>query len=130
MMTDPIADMLTRIRNAVRVRKTELHVPYSRMKFAIAQVLEREGYVGKVVVEGEGVRRQLLIALAYTGQESPIHEVHRISTPGRRVYVGYNDIPRIRSGYGMAILSTPAGILTGRDARTKKVGGELLCEIS
>ncbi len=129
MMTDPIADMLTRIRNAVRVRKSDLRVPYSRMKFAIAQILEREGYVARVAVDGEGIRRQIVIGLTYAGQQSAIHEVQRISTPGRRVYVGYAAIPRVRSGYGLAILSTPAGILSGREARQRKVGGELLCEV-
>ncbi len=129
MMTDPIADMLTRIRNAVRVRKTELTVPYSGMKLAIAEILAREGYIRSAVTEGEGVARHIKIALAYSGTESPIHGVSRVSTPGRRVYVGYADIPSIRSGYGLAIISTPQGILSGREARARKVGGELLCEV-
>ena len=128
-MTDPIADMLTRIRNAVLVRKTELRVPYSRIKFAIAQILAKEGYVEDVRETGEGKLRVILIRLSYRGNESVIHDLQRISTPGRRVYIGHGKIPNVRSGYGLAILSTPAGVLSGREARQRKLGGELLCEV-
>lgn len=129
MMTDPIADMLTRIRNAVTVRKTELNVPYSRMKFAIADILAKEGFIDDARVVGDGIARSIAIRLSYKGNENAIHGVQRISTPGRRVYVGYSEIPSVRSGYGIAILSTPAGVLSGRDAKKQKVGGELLCEV-
>lgn len=128
-MTDPIADMLTRIRNAVMVRKTELTVPYSRIKFSIAEILAKEGFIDDARVAGEGIARHISIRLSYKGNENAIHGVQRISTPGRRVYVGYGDIPSVRSGYGIAILSTPAGILSGREAKKQKVGGELLCEV-
>ncbi len=129
MMTDPIADMLTRIRNAAKVHKPDLTLPYSRMKFAIAKLLAQEGFVAGAESRGEGVKREIRLVLKYDGRESLIRGVSRISTPGRRVYVGYKEIPQIRSGFGVSILSTPGGIMTGAEARKRKVGGELLCEV-
>ncbi len=129
MMTDPIADMLTRIRNATKVRKPDLSLPYSRMKLSIAQILVQEGFIAAVETKGESVKKELRLVLKYDGRESIIHAVSRISTPGRRIYVGYKDIPQVRSGYGVAIMSTPSGIMSGAEARKQKVGGELLCEI-
>ena len=129
MMTDPIADMLTRIRNAVKVRKPDLALPYSRMKLSIAQILVQKGFISAVETHGEGLKKQLRLVLTYDGRESTIHGVSRVSTPGRRIYVGYKDIPQVRSGYGVAILSTPSGIMSGAQARKQKVGGELLCEV-
>lgn len=129
MMTDPIADMLTRIRNAAKVRKPDLTLPYSRMKLSIAQILVQEGFVAAVETRGEKVKKELRIVLKYDGRDSTIHGVSRVSTPGRRVYVGYKEIPQVRSGYGVAILSTPSGIMSGSQARKQKVGGELLCEV-
>lgn len=129
MMTDPIADMLTRIRNAAKVRKPDLSLPYSRMKLSIAQILVQEGFIAAVETQGESVKKELRLVLKYDGRESIIHAVSRISTPGRRIYVGYKDIPQVRSGYGVAIMSTPSGIMSGAQARKQKVGGELLCEI-
>lgn len=129
MMTDPIADMLTRIRNAANVRKPDLTLPYSRMKLSIAQILVQEGFIAAVETRGENVAKELRLVLKYDGRESVIRGVSRISTPGRRMYVGYKDIPQVRSGYGVAILSTPSGIMSGAQARKQKVGGELLCEV-
>lgn len=129
MMTDPIADMLTRIRNAAKVRKPDLTLPYSRMKLNIAQILVQEGFIAAVETHGENVKKELRLVLKYDGRESIIHAVSRVSTPGRRIYVGYKDIPQVRSGYGVAIMSTPSGIMSGAEARKQKVGGELLCEI-
>ena len=129
MMTDPIADMLTRIRNAAKVRKPDLTLPYSRLKLSIAQILVQEGFISAVETRGENVAKELRLVLKYDGRESIIRGVSRISTPGRRVYVGYKDIPQVRSGYGVAILSTPSGIMSGAQARKQKVGGELLCEV-
>lgn len=129
MMTDPIADMLSRIRNAAKVRKPDLAVPYSGMKLAIANILAAEGFLDGVEVAGDGTKKQLRLALKYDGRDAVIHGLTRVSTPGRRVYVGYRDIPRVRSGYGISILSTPSGLMTGHEARKRKVGGELLCEV-
>lgn len=132
MMTDPIADMLTRIRNASKVRKPEVLVPYSRLKLTIAKLLEREGYVGAVetVRAKAGTYNEIKIALKYdNGRESLIHCVKRISTPGRRLYLGYRDIAGFVSHRGLTILSTPKGVMTNKEARKEKVGGELLCEV-
>ncbi len=129
MMTDPIADMLSRIRNAAKVRKPDLSVPYSGMKLAIAKILAAEGFLDGVEVAGDGAKKQLRLALKYDGRDAVIHGLTRVSTPGRRIYVGYRDIPRVRSGYGISILSTPSGLMTGHEARKRKVGGELLCEV-
>lgn len=129
MMTDPIADMLSRIRNAAKVRKPDLTLPYSGMKLAIAKILVREGFLSAAEVTGDGAKKQIRLAIAYDGRESAIHGLTRVSTPGRRIYVGYRDIPRVRSGYGISILSTPSGLMTGHEARKRKVGGELLCEV-
>ena len=126
-MTDPIADMLTRIRNAARVRKPTLAVPYSRVKFEIAKILEREGYLEAVAVDE--ARRFLDLRVHYDGAQATMTNVHRLSKPGRRLYVGWQEIPRVMSGLGMTILSTSQGIMTGGEARKRKLGGELLCEV-
>ncbi len=129
-MTDPIADMLTRIRNATRARHEMVEVPCSKLKLAIAQLLKDEGYIRdfhNVDYKGQG---KILINLKYTGKKQPIIVgLKRLSKPGRRVYVGYEEIKPVFNGLGMAILSTPQGILTDRVAREKKVGGELLLSI-
>lgn len=129
MMTDPIADMLTRIRNASGVRKSEVSVPYSKLKHAIATILAREGYVGKVEEQGTGVSRQLVISLKYTGQVPAVQSLIRISRPGSRRYVKKGEIEKVLNGFGVAILSTPRGILTDAEAKKSGVGGELLCEV-
>jgi small subunit ribosomal protein S8 len=130
MMTDPIADMLTRIRNATAARKASVDVPYARAKEAIARVLVDEGYLeGAAAVEEEG-RRVLRIALRYDAQRRPvIAGLKRISRPSLRVYVAVKDIPAVRKGLGVSILSTPRGVLADRDARREKVGGEVICTV-
>jgi small subunit ribosomal protein S8 len=120
--------MLTRIRNAARVGKAELEVPHSRVKFEIAKILERERYLS--AVSADPARRSLTLAIRYEGKQSALHDVHRVSKPGRRVYVGWQEIPRVMSGLGMTIVSTSQGIMTGGEARKRKLGGELICEVS
>jgi small subunit ribosomal protein S8 len=132
MMTDPISDMLARIRNAAMARHDVLRLPSSKMKMAIAELLQREGYVSSVSEEewGPQKRKTITITLKYSGaHQAAFRGLRRISKPGRRVYVGYGDIPRVLNGLGVSILSTSHGLMTDREARTKKVGGELLCEV-
>lgn len=130
MMTDPISDMLTRIRNGGLARHDRVEMPHSKLKEQVGRVLKLEGFVDDVrVSEGEGPRT-LTIVLRYTREKScAIDGVRRVSTPGRRVYVRHDRIPRVRSGLGVSILSTSAGVMTDKDARRQKVGGELLCEV-
>lgn len=126
MTTDPIADMLTRIRNGIMSGKTEIEVPYSKLKSAIAEILQANGYLGKVTVTQEGSFKQLKLQL--NGDSQP-ESLVRVSKPGRRIYAKANEIPSVRTGKGIVILSTPAGIMTGKEARTKGVGGELICKV-
>lgn len=130
MMTDPISDMLARIRNGALARHDRVEMPHSNLKKHIADVLKSEGYVDDVrESEGEG-RKTLTLVLRYgRGKDSAIDGVRRVSAPGRRVYVRYDRIPRVRSGMGISILSTSHGVMTDRQAREQKVGGELLCEV-
>src|SRR4051812_12374667 len=129
MMTDPIADMLTRIRNASLARHDRTEMPASRMKQAVAQILKNEGYIADVrPSEGEG--HKLTIVLKYgRDRQSALDGVKRVSRPGRRVYVRHDQIPRVFSGLGISILSTSRGVMSDRQAREQKVGGELLCEV-
>ncbi len=128
MMTDPIADMLTRIRNAIMVKHKEVEIrPVSKMKVGIARILKREGFIEDYRVEGEGKDARIIIRLKYDEDGvSVISDLQRISKPGRRVYVGKNEVPWIKNGLGIAILSTSKGLLTDREARRLGVGGELL----
>ncbi len=128
MMTDPIADMLTRIRNASLVHKKETVVPFSKMKLAIAAILVREGYLAKVE-EKKDVHPYLLLTLKYNGGLPAIQEVKRLSTPGHRRYVKKEQIAEVLNGFGLAIVSTSQGIMTNKEARKSQVGGELICEI-
>lgn len=128
MMTDPIADMLTRIRNASMVHKKEVSIPFSKVKQAIAEILEKEGYISKVeVTKTKPVF--IVVNLKYNGRESAISHLERLSTPGHRKYVKKEKIEKVLNGLGVAILSTPKGILTGEQAVKENVGGELLCEV-
>ncbi|HAL50041.1 MAG: 30S ribosomal protein S8 [Candidatus Uhrbacteria bacterium GW2011_GWD2_41_121] len=129
MMTDPISDMLTRIRNASKVRKQIVDVPMSKMKFALAKVLQNEGYLDAVEkVDGlKGVNIRL--RLKYENNEPKIMVINRISRPGRRVYVQSTELPTVRSGFGVAIVSTPNGLMTNVEARKRRLGGELICEV-
>jgi small subunit ribosomal protein S8 len=129
MMTDPIADMLTRIRNGGLARKATVNVPYSRHKEAIARVLRDEGYLEAVTVTDEA-RPQLQVTLRYDDARQPvIIGIQRVSRPSLRVYVGAKEIPSVRRGLGVSIVSTPNGILADREARRQGVGGELLCKV-
>ena len=125
MLTDPIADMLTRIRNAHLALHKEVSVPRSKMKESIAAILKQEGYVENVSVDDKHIN----IALKYHSGTAAISGLKRISKPGRRVYVGTHGIPRVQNGLGICILSTSRGVLDGISAHERKVGGELLCEI-
>ncbi|MCL6642236.1 MAG: 30S ribosomal protein S8 [Candidatus Bipolaricaulota bacterium] len=128
---DTIGDMVTSIRNATARRLSEVRVPHSNIKAEIARVLKEEGFIENYRIEGEK-KRDLVIVLKYKGKrgKDPVIEgLERISKPGRRTYVGAEEIPRVRAGLGVAILSTPHGVLTGKQARQKRVGGELLCQV-
>ena len=132
MMTDPIADMLTRIRNAALARHDRTELPASRVKAAVAEILKSEGFIADVrPSESEGVGpAKLTIVLKYgRDRTSAIDGVKRISRPGRRVYVRHDRIPRVFSGLGISILSTSRGLMSDREARRQKIGGELLCEV-
>ena len=126
MTTDPIADMLTRIRNGIASGKPEIIVPYSKLKASIAEILQQNGYLGKVTTIEDGGFKQLNLQL--NGDSRP-ESLVRVSNPGRRIYAKANDIPSVRTGRGIVIVSTPAGIMTGKDARSKGVGGELICKV-
>ncbi len=128
-MTDPIADMLTRIRNAVAVKKPEVVLPFSKLKYNVAKILEVENYVGKVEKITNGKFDELKIELKYTAKGPIIRHIKRISTPGQRIYVGGNELPYVLNGYGMAIVSTSKGIMTNKEAKRQNIGGELMCEI-
>ena len=130
MMTDPVADMLTRIRNALMVEYETVEMPASRQKQGIARVLKDEGFIEDYRVVGEGPKKLLKIYLKYgpLGEEV-IREVQRVSLPGRRVYRGVRDLPRVANGMGTAIVSTSKGILSDRECRRQRVGGEVLCSV-
>ncbi len=129
MMTDPIADMLTRIRNAAQAQHERTVLPSSKLKAQLAEILKQEGYIDDYSVE-DGVQKSLTVVLKYgRDRQSAFVGMRRASRPGRRFYVGHGDIPRVHNGMGVAILSTSVGIMTDRDARDKRVGGEVLCEV-
>jgi small subunit ribosomal protein S8 len=130
MITDPIADMLARIRNAQTARHDYTDMPASRLKLAVAHVLKREGYVKDVETNKEGFRGTIRVHMAYSAKREPaISGLDRVSKPGLRVYTSHGEIPRVYGGLGIAILSTPQGVMTGKDARKKGVGGEVLCYV-
>jgi len=129
MLTDPIADMLARLRNAALARHERTEMPSSKMRVSIAHILKNEGYVDDVR-ESEGPKKTLTVVLRYgRDRQAAIDGLRRISRPGRRVYVRHDQIPRVRNGYGIAILSTSQGVMSDRRAREKAIGGELLCEV-
>ena len=130
MYTDPIADMLTRIRNAIQARHPKVDVPGSLLKTEIARILKEEGYIANFKLAEEGPRRVIKIYLKYTPANLPvISEIQRVSRPGCRVYVGSREIPRVLGGMGINILTTPRGVMTGSTARKQGVGGEILCQV-
>lgn len=127
-MIDPIADMLTRIRNAGRALLPTVAMPHSKLKEGLAQILKKEGYVAEVSVEG-AAKKTLKLRLKYEGKKCVIEGLKRVSKPGLRNYVGATEIPRVRGGLGVAVVSTSEGIMTGMEARKKNIGGELLCYV-
>jgi len=130
MLTDPLADMLNRIRNAILAKQELVGVPASKTKIAIAQVLKQEGFIKNFEVTSEGVKRTVRLRLAYGGRKEPaITGLRRVSKPGLRVYVQKREIPRVYGGLGIAILSTPLGVMTGQEAWRHRVGGEIICYV-
>ena len=129
-MSDPIADMLVRIRNAQTVGHTEVAMPASRLKASIAQVLKQEGYIEDFALRDNGPKKELRIGLKYYAGRPVIERLERVSKPGLRVYKGRDDIPRVMNGLGVAILSTSRGVMTDRKARADGVGGEVLCIVA
>lgn len=129
-MSDPIADMLTRIRNAQMVEKATVSMPASKVKAAIAQVLKDEGYIDGYAIKGESAKRELEIALKYYAGRPVIERIERVSRPGLRVYKGHDQIPQVMNGLGVAIVTTPKGVMTDRKARQTGVGGEVLCFVA
>jgi len=143
MLTDPIADMLTRIRNAQMVKKTEVVLPYSKLKLAILEVLKESGWIGGVevieAVSGKGKKNKkdifssftrIKVDIVYKENGQPkITKLNRISKPGHRIYVSHEEIPQVLNGWGMSVISTSKGLLSDKKARTEKVGGEIICEV-
>ena len=129
-MTDPVADMLTRIRNAQMAEKLSVSMPSSKLKVAIAKVLKDEGYIDDFAVRENGAKPELDIALKYYAGHPVIERIERVSKPGLRVYKGKDDLPRVMNGLGVAIVSTPKGVMTDRRARAGNMGGEVLCIVS
>jgi small subunit ribosomal protein S8 len=129
-MTDPIADMLTRIRNAQSIGKTTVSMPASKLKLAIAQVLKDEGYVDGFAHRDQEGKPQLEISLKYYAGEPVIEKIERVSRPGLRIYKGRDDLPKVMNGLGVAIVSTSRGVMTDRKARAAGVGGEVLCIVA
>lgn len=129
-MSDPIADMLTRIRNAQMVEKPTVSMPASKVKAAIAQVLKDEGYIDGFKVTNEGGKSELQIALKYYAGRPVIERIERVSKPGLRIYRGCDALPQVQNGLGVAIVTTPKGVMTDRKARATGVGGEVLCYVA
>jgi small subunit ribosomal protein S8 len=129
-LTDPVADFLTRIRNSIRARHQKLDVPASKLKAEIARILKEEGYIANYKATEEDGHKVIRVYLKYTAtNEAVIRDLKRVSRPGCRVYVGRDEIRRVQGGLGISILTTPKGVMTGRQARRESVGGEILCEV-
>jgi small subunit ribosomal protein S8 len=129
-MSDPIADMLTRIRNAQQVEKANVGMPSSKLKVAIAKVLQDEGYIDGFSIAEDGGKANLTIALKYYAGKAVIERLERVSKPGLRIYKGKDDLPTVMNGLGIAIVSTPRGVMADRHARTQGVGGEVICYVA
>jgi small subunit ribosomal protein S8 len=131
MQTDPLGDFLSTLRNATRANKAIILVPHSRLKFDVAKVLQREGYLADVeVITEEKAKPKLKISLKGSGRGAAIQQIARVSKPGRRVFAGSDEIPRVLGGLGVAIVSTPKGVMAGHQARKQKLGGEVLCTVA
>ena len=129
-MTDPISDMLTRIRNGQKARKVSVSMPASKAKEAVARVLKEEGYIADYTVAGEGATKELSVELKYFEGAPVIERIQRASRPGLRIYRGKEDLPKVLGGLGVAIVSTSAGVMSDREAREKGIGGEVICIVS
>ncbi len=127
--SDPVADMLTRIRNAIAIRKNEISLPHSKAKEAVANVLKSNRYIDSVRAEGEGTTKTLIIVINAARENARITEIKSLSKPGRRMYVGAQEIPAVKSGRGIVIVSTSKGLMTGQEAKKASIGGELVCEV-
>ncbi len=127
--TDPVADMLSRIRNAILVNKNVVELPHSKLKQRVAEELQKSSYLNKVSVDGEGIAKKLVIEINERGQNARISNIEKVSKPGRRMYAKVEDIPTIKNGRGVVIVSTSKGIMTGFDAKKQKIGGELICKV-
>lgn len=128
-MTDPITDMLNQIKNAQAVQKTEVLVPLSKIKNEIADILSKEGFIGEVKKATKGKIKSLKITLKYDNEVPAIAGFKRVSKPGQRIYQGFSEIKKVRGGYGLSIISTSKGLMTNKDARYKKMGGEVICQV-
>jgi small subunit ribosomal protein S8 len=128
-LTDPIADMLTRIRNANSAKHESVKIPYSNMKLGIANILKNEGYIKDFEIKEDGSKKDVVVSLKYVDGENVIKGLKRISKPGRRVYSGVEDLPKVLGGLGIAIVSTPKGVITDKECRKHSVGGEVLCYV-
>ena len=129
-MTDPIADMLTRVRNAIAANHPRVDIPGSKLKLEVARILKEEGYINNYNTKGEGIKYVIRVFLRYDSKgASSITHLSRVSRPGRRVYVGAGEIPRVLGGYGINIVSTSRGLMSGKRAKTENVGGEILAEV-
>ena len=130
MTTDPIADMLTRVRNAIKARHSKVDIPASKLKLEIARIMKEEGYILNFKLAEEGAKKTIKVYLKYTPDNSSvISHLERISRPGCRIYVGSTEVPKVLGGLGINILTTPKGVMTGQAARKANVGGEVLCQI-
>lgn len=127
--TDPISDMLTRIRNAIAVGKNEVSLPHSKIKLSVAQILAKNGFISEVSASGKGIDKKITILINDQNDNPRITEINRLSRPGRRLYVKAKEIPKIKSGRGIVIVSTPRGVMSGDDAKKSSVGGELICRV-
>lgn len=129
MMTDTIADMLTRVRNANQAGLETVQIPYSKIKESILKVLQGEGFLGDIQVAGEGTKKALVVALKYAGRVRVLGGIDRVSKPGRRVYLGHEDLKVVRGGLGVTILSTSKGVMSDSQARQQHLGGEAICKV-
>ncbi len=127
--TDPISDMLTRIRNAIAVRKNEVRMPHSKVKEAVAKILQENNYLSGVNTDDSEAFKQLVVKIYDDGKNATITEIERVSRPGRRVYMAAADIPRVKQGRGMVVVSTSKGMMSGEQARKNQLGGEVICKV-
>ncbi len=127
MMTDPIADMLTRIRNSAAAHRSEVSVPFSKAKMTVAKILEKSGFLGEVTADEEA--KTISVKLRYNGRRPAFEAIRRVSKPGRRVYAKTDELPTVRSATGIAVVSTSQGMMTNVEAKARKLGGEIVCEI-